>query len=57
MEAKMESLQPCRCGDPNPIVAKIQPGRWACACRSCPCHAIGETEAKARANWNVEVQR
>lgn len=57
MEEKMEALNPCRCGDPHPIVAKIKPGRFIVACNSCPTHALGATEAEARKNWNVEVQR
>lgn len=56
MEAKKEIiLLRCRCGEPHPIVAKVAPGRWVTACRSCPTHAIGSTEAEARKNWNVEV--
>ena len=56
METKKETvLMPCRCGDPHPIVAKVSPGRYIVACRSCPTHAIGETETKARENWNTEV--
>lgn len=57
MEAKMESLQPCRCGASHPVVSKVSPGRWVVGCGSCPTHAIGSTEAEARKNWNVEVQR
>lgn len=58
MENKKEIvLRPCRCGDPHPVEAKIKPGRYIVACRSCPCHAIGSTEAEARKNWNAEVQR
>lgn len=58
MEAKKEIvLMPCRCRDPHPVVAKIKPGVFVVACKSCPTHARGNTEAEARKNWNVEVQR
>lgn len=58
MEAKKEiTLEPCRCGDPHPIVAKIKAGLYIVACNSCPTHARGTTEAEARKNWNAEVQR
>lgn len=57
MDAKMESLQPCRCGESHLIVSKIKPGLYCVACCSCPCRALGSTEAEARENWNKEAQR
>lgn len=59
METKSETvlLMRCRCGSPHAIVAKIKPGLYIVACDSCPTHARGETEKKAREAWNVEVQR
>ena len=58
MEDKKEIvLMPCRCTDPHPVVAKIKAGLYIVACRSCPTHARGNTEAEARKAWNAEVQK
>jgi hypothetical protein len=59
METKSESisLHRCRCGSAHAIIAKIKPGLVVVACNACPTHARGSTEAEARKNWNLEVQR
>ena len=55
MDEKVESLQPCSCGDSHLIISKIKPGLYCVACGSCPRRALGSTEAEARKNWNREA--
>ena len=58
MDAKRESLERCPgCGSPAAIIVKIKPGLYCVACGSCPCRALGSTEAEARENWNKEAAK
>ena len=57
MDAKMETLKPCGACGGSPIISKIKPGLYCAACTSCPCRALGSTEAEAREKWNEEGSR
>ena len=51
------SFAPCPCGATEVIVIKVRPGVWVCACKGCPNHAYGSTEAEAVKNWEKEMSK